>query len=288
MPRAPSTWTRCVEAIDERVKLIAITHVPTNGGLVNPAAAIGRVAREHGIPFLLDACQSAGQMPLDVEELNVDILSATSRKFLRGPRGMGFLYVREALITALEPPFLDLHAATWTAPGEYRLLDDARRFENWECNVAAKIALGTAVNYALDWGLDAIEARVALISSALRQGLAALPGVRLRDRGSRHCGIVSYTVAEMAPAAVVQGLRERGINSSVSRARSTQLDMHGRWPGRAGARGRSLLQQRGRGGAFSGGAGRYADVIIGARLIGDRSIYWEVTCDPPINRSVPN
>ena len=216
------------EAIDERVKLIAITHVPTNGGLVNPAAAIGRVAREHGIPFLLDACQSAGQMPLDVEELNVDILSATSRKFLRGPRGMGFLYVREALITALEPPFLDLHAATWTAPGEYRLLDDARRFENWECNVAAKIALGTAVNYALDWGLDAIEARVALISSALRQGLAALPGVRLRDRGARHCGIVSFTVADMAPAAIVQELTERGINSSVSHAPSTQLDMHGR------------------------------------------------------------
>ena len=216
------------EAMDERVKLIAITHVPTNGGLVNPAAAIGRVAREHGIPFLLDACQSAGQMPLDVEELKVDVLSATSRKFLRGPRGMGFVYVRESLITALEPPFLDLHAATWVAPGEYRLRDDARRFENWECNVAAKIALGTAVNYALDWGLDAIETRVDLISAALRQGLAALPGVRLRDRGSRQCGIVSFTVAEMAPAAVVQGLRERGINSSVSRARSTQLDMHGR------------------------------------------------------------
>jgi selenocysteine lyase/cysteine desulfurase len=216
------------EAMDERVKLIAITHVPTNGGLVNPAAAIGRLAREHGIPFLLDACQSAGQMPLDVEELKVDILSATSRKFLRGPRGMGFLYVRESLITALEPPFLDLHAATWVAPGEYRLRDDARRFENWECNVAAKIALGTAVNYALDWGLEAIEARVALMSAALRQGLAALPGVRLRDRGSRQCGIVSFTVAEMAPAAVVQGLRERGINSSVSRAPSTQLDMHGR------------------------------------------------------------
>ena len=216
------------EAMDERVKLIAITHVPTNGGLVNPAAAIGKLAREHGIPFLLDACQSAGQMPLDVEELKVDILSATSRKFLRGPRGMGFLYVREALITALEPPFLDLHAATWVAPGEYRLRDDARRFENWECNVAAKIALGTAVNYALDWGLEAIEARVALMSAALRQGLAALPGVRLRDRGSRQCGIVSFTVAEMAPAAVVQGLRERGINSSVSRAPSTQLDMHGR------------------------------------------------------------
>ncbi|MCK5366616.1 MAG: aminotransferase class V-fold PLP-dependent enzyme [Gammaproteobacteria bacterium] len=216
------------DTIDERVKLIAITHVPTNGGLVNPAAEIGKVAREHGVPFLLDACQSAGQMPLNVKELNVDMLSATSRKFLRGPRGMGFVYVRKELIAALEPPFLDMRAATWVSPGEYRLMDDARRFENWECNVAAKIAMGTAVDYALEWGLDAIEARVAGIAAALREGLASLPDVRLRDLGTRQCGIVSFTVADMAPAVVVQGLVERGINLSVSRATSTQLDMRGR------------------------------------------------------------
>jgi selenocysteine lyase/cysteine desulfurase len=214
--------------IDERVKLITITHVPTNGGLVNPAAAIGAVAREHGIPFLLDACQSAGQMALDVEALQVDMLSATSRKYLRGPRGMGFLYVREALIPELEPPFVDLGSATWTAPGEYRLLDDARRFENWECNVAAKIAMGTAVDYALEWGLDNIEIRIAALAGALREGLAALPGVTLRDLGSRQCGIVSFTVDSRAPGDVVAGLNSRGINLSVSRATSTQLDMHAR------------------------------------------------------------
>jgi len=214
--------------IDGRVKLIAITHVPTNGGLVNPAAEIGRVARAYGIPYLLDACQSAGQMPLDVEALNVDMLSATSRKYLRGPRGMGFLYVREALIAALEPPFVDLRATVWTAPQEYHLLDDARRFENWECNVAAKIAMGTAVNYALDWGLDAIEARIALLAGALRDGLASIPSVTLRDRGSRRCGIVSFTVANREPAAIVAGLKARGINLSISLATSTQLDMHAR------------------------------------------------------------
>jgi selenocysteine lyase/cysteine desulfurase len=186
--------------IDERVKLITITHVPTNGGLVNPAAAIGQV----------------------------DMLSATSRKYLRGPRGMGFLYVREALIPELEPPFVDLGSATWTAPGEYHLLDDARRFENWECNVAAKIAMGTAVDYALEWGLDNIEIRIAALAGALREGLAALPGVTLRDLGSRQCGIVSFTVDSRAPGDVVAGLNSRGINLSVSRATSTQLDMHAR------------------------------------------------------------
>ena len=216
------------DIIDERVKLIAVTHVPTNGGLVNPAAAIGKVARAHGIPFLLDACQSAGQMSLDVDELNVDMLSATSRKFLRGPRGMGCLYVREELIAHLEPPLLDNHAATWIAPGEYKLVDDARRFENWECNVAAKIAFGTAVDYALDWGMDAIESRIGALSGALRDGLRGLADIRLRDLGSRQCGIVSFTVAHMAPPAVVQGLQERGINASVSRIASTRLDMQER------------------------------------------------------------
>ncbi len=202
--------------------------MPTNGGLVNPAAEIGALARQHGIPFLLDACQSAGQMPLDVSELQVDMLSATSRKFLRGPRGMGFVYVREAMIERLEPPFLDNHAATWISRSAFHVREDARRFENWECNVAAKIALGVAVEYALDWGLEAIEARVTALADALRARLDALGGVRVRDRGRRRCGIVSFTVADEAPERVVRALCERGIHASVSRVTSTRLDMQGR------------------------------------------------------------
>lgn len=216
------------EMIDDRVKLISITHAPTNGGLINPAAAIGRVARAAGVPYLLDACQSAGQMPLDVEAIGCDMLSATGRKYLRGPRGTGFLYVREAMLERLDPPFLDLHAAVWQSPEHYEMLPNARRFENWENYVAGKIGLGVAVDYALEIGLDAIAGRVQGLANDLRARMAALPGVKVQDLGQEKSAIISFSVADVAPVQVKENMAAAGINISTSSARSTMQDMHRR------------------------------------------------------------
>ncbi|HEV7828557.1 MAG TPA: aminotransferase class V-fold PLP-dependent enzyme [Pseudonocardiaceae bacterium] len=216
---------RRLEGRGGEVKLIAITHVPTQGGLVNPAEEVGALAREAGVPFLLDACQSVGQLPLDVERLSVDLLSATGRKFLRGPRGTGFLYVRRSILDHLEPPFLDLHAATWTAPGRYEMRPDARRFEGWETNVAGKIGLGVAADYALSWGLDAIAARVTALAEDLRERLRALDGVHVHDQGLRRCGIVTFTVDGVPAGDVQRHLAESGVNTSVSHASSARLDL---------------------------------------------------------------
>lgn len=214
--------------LDERVRLVSLLHVPTNGGLVNPVAAAARIARAAGAVVVLDACQSAGQLPLDVAELGVDALSATGRKWLRGPRGTGFLYVRPELVGTLEPSRVDLLSAQWTGPREYRLAEDATRFEFWEHDVAARLGLGAAVRYLLDLGPDEVYAAIAERAGYLRGALGELPGVTVRDLGVEHSGIVSFTVDGLEPAQVRDRLLGEDITVSVSHRGSTLLDMAAR------------------------------------------------------------
>lgn len=214
--------------LDVRVRLIALSHIPTNGGLVQPVEEIGKVAREAGVLFLLDACQWIGQLPVDVNVIGCDMLSATSRKFLRGPRGVGFLYVRKELSMQLEPPLLDLRAAIWTSIDSYEIRPDTRRFENWEANIAGKIGMGVAAEYALEIGVDAGWRRIHALAEGLRARINAIPGGQVYDLGVSRCGIVSFNIAGWDPDEVMERMAEHRINVRTSTVFSTRFDMTAR------------------------------------------------------------
>jgi len=217
--------------LDDRVKLIAVTWVPTNGGMVNPAAQIGAVARRAGVPYLLDACQAVGQMPVDVGALRCDFLSATGRKFLRGPRGTGFLYVAEKWLSGpdqLKPAMIDLYCANWTGRDSYTLRADARRFENWENAYALRAGLGEAVRLARGLGLENIQRHAWGLADRLRAGLSGLPGITLRDGGHEQAAIVSFSHATADPQHLTDMLKDKGFVIGTSTPASTLLDAEAR------------------------------------------------------------
>ena len=215
-------------AIDKRTKLVSISHIPTQGGLVQPAEAVGKIVNDAGILYLLDACQSVGMMPIDVKKIGCDFLSATGRKYMRGPRGTGFLYARTRSTSQIEPIFLDNHAARWTGDDEYTVIGDAKRFENWERYFAGVIGLKVAADQANELGMPAIWARLRELADGLRERLKTVPGVTLADLGVTKGAIVTFAVAGKEHVALKQQLRDQGINVSVSTQFSSRLDLKGR------------------------------------------------------------
>ncbi|WP_317494345.1 aminotransferase class V-fold PLP-dependent enzyme [Haloechinothrix sp. LS1_15] len=217
--------TALAERLDDRVALVSVVHVPTSSGLVNPVTEITAAAHRAGALVLLDACQSVGQLPVRMDELGVDMLSGTGRKWLRGPRGTGFLAVRRAVLERLRPRLVDHAGARWVSQRRYRLRDDARVFELWESGVAERLGLLRAAQYLRGLGVDAVARAVRDRGAYLRERLAALPGVRVHDPGARRCGIVTFTVDGVAPERVRDRLWQRGVAVTVSTAASSRFDL---------------------------------------------------------------
>ena len=209
-----------------RPTLVALTWVPTNSGLVQPVEEVGRICQEAGVAYLVDACQAVGQMPIDVQRIGCDYLAATSRKFLRGPRGVGFLYVSDQRLEAGAHPLLvDMHGATWVEADAFDLTPDARRFESWEFAHALVLGLGAAAAYALDVGLDNARDRARELADYTRTRLAMLPGVRVLDRGPDLCAIVTAAVAGRDTKEIKLALSARGINTSSPEREDAVIDM---------------------------------------------------------------
>jgi selenocysteine lyase/cysteine desulfurase len=209
-----------------RPTLVSLTWIPTNSGLVQPAEAVGEICRDAEVPYLVDACQAVGQMPIDVQRLHCDFLAAACRKFLRGPRGLGFLYVSDRMLASGAHPLLvDMHGATWTDADAFDLTTDARRFETWEFAYALVLGLGAAARYALDVGLDTARDRARKLAAYARQRLETVPGVRVLDRGPELCAIATASIAGRDSKEIKLALRARGINTSSPHREDAVIDM---------------------------------------------------------------
>jgi selenocysteine lyase/cysteine desulfurase len=219
------------EAVNQLIKrqrptLVALTWVPTNSGLVQPVEAVGRICQEAQVPYLVDACQAVGQMPVNVDRLHCDYLAAAARKFLRGPRGIGFLYVSDAVLAAGAHPLLvDMHGAEWTEADRFELAPDARRFETWEFSYALVLGLGAAARYALEVGLDVAQSRARELADYARERLTAVPGARVLDRGPELCAIVTAAFENKDTREIKLALRTRGINTSSPHREDAVIDM---------------------------------------------------------------
>lgn len=214
--------------LDERVKLVSLTMVAMTNGAIHPAADVGRVLKASGSDaiYLLDACQAAGQLPLDVDELGCDFLNYTGRKFMRGPRGTGVLFARNDVHAKLgQTGFIDGRSAVWTSADTYEYMPGAKRFEFGEYGYGGKVGLGVATNYMLDLGIDAIAARVTSLSSLLRFDLSAIPKVAVLDTGTNKCGIVTFDVDGMSAQDVQAALSAKGINVSTPGVMLAQLEL---------------------------------------------------------------
>jgi selenocysteine lyase/cysteine desulfurase len=209
-----------------RPALVALTWIPTNSGLVQPAEAVGEICRDHGVPYLIDGCQAVGQMPIDVGQLHCDFLAATARKFLRGPRGLGFLYASDRMLqNGAHPLLVDMHGATWTGADDFVLTPDARRFETWEFAHALVLGLGAAARYALEVGLATARDRARDLAGYVRDRLMTLPGVRVLDSGPELCAITTAAILGHDAKDIKLALRARGINTSSPHREDAVIDM---------------------------------------------------------------
>lgn len=213
-------------AITPKTRLIAITHIPSSAGNIMPVAEIGSIARKHNILYLVDACQSVGQVPVDVKEIGCDMLAATGRKYLRAPRGTGFLYVRKEIRDQLKVAFIDGHTVDLVSTTEFRLRDDSRRFEVYERSRALTLGLAKAVEYALNIGLDKITQRIQVLGASMRRQLGSIEGITVHDIGDQQGGIVTFSVSGIDSVTVKRQLAENDINVSVGGAKSTLIYMN--------------------------------------------------------------
>lgn len=213
-------------AISKKTKLIAVTHMPTSSGAIAPVVEVGKIAKAHGILYLVDTCQSMGHYPTFVDEIACDFLTGTSRKYIRGPRGLGFLYAKKTVYKQLDPYMIESLGATWTSKENYDLNHTSKMFETFEKPYGFVMGLQAAVKYANDIGIHNIWQRTKELSSKARQRFAEIEGLRMHDgEGGELSGIVTLTIENKSSEEIHAELMRNRVNSSICRPFSSLTDM---------------------------------------------------------------
>ena len=221
-----------VNSVAELIKkhhpvLVAITHVPNNTGMIQPVEEIGDLCFEHDVIYIVDACQSSGQLNVDTTKIKCDFLTAATRKFMRGPRGGGILFVSDKmLMNAKEPMFIDMRGADWMEDNIYKPVADAKRFELTEMSYAIQMGASAAINYILNLGIDSIAERNAMLCSYARTKLSAIPTVRLLDLGKNLSAIISLTTENYNVFDLKSELIRRNINVGAAAKKFALMDFN--------------------------------------------------------------
>jgi monomeric sarcosine oxidase len=198
-------------ALGRPAAFVTASHVPTSSGLIEPVAEIGALSRAANVPFVLDATQSVGQLPVDVGLIGADALVATGRKFLRGPRGTGLLYVSPELRARSRSTTLDVRGTVWSGDRDYHVTDTALRLETWEASHALRLGLGVALDQLAALGVEHVAAYLDGLGRRLRAGLDSLPHITVQDPSASGGGIVTFSRAGEDPAQTQRRLALAGF-----------------------------------------------------------------------------
>lgn len=200
--------------VDDKTRLVVVPQLATFSGVIQPVTRLAELLAETGALFAVNGTQALGQIPVDVQAIGSDFFFATSRKWLRGPRGLGVLNVKPGLIPRLLPTTVGHTAALWTGPGEYEIVASPDRFHAGDHPFALMKGLSASADYAMGVGVESIFERNLELGSYAREALRSA-GIKIHDDVHGQTGNIPLQVGERDPDDVVDHLRAHGVAACV-------------------------------------------------------------------------
>lgn len=199
------------------VRAVLCTHVASHRGYVTPLSSIGQLCRESESLHIVDGCQSFGQIPIDVEASSIDIFTATGRKWLRAPRGTGFVFARPDLISLMRPPYQE---------GRLELApENPQRLENFEVSWAARVGMHFALNDLHTYTQERVSRQIIAMTDYLQHRLRELKNLDVQEAPDQpKCGITTFLHSSVGSEELKAQAAAIGVRFTVAPPDSAPLD----------------------------------------------------------------